>query len=94
MMEVFLVYDAAQFILQEVGKVRIVNMINAKISGLTESVLRSSLHSVLVVFGQSKNANFEKQLSQLLIRPDDIIEVKRTLNKVVDQVIRRFSKHF
>lgn len=86
MMEVFLVYDAAQFILQEVGKVRIVNMINTKISGLTESVLRTSLHSVLVIFGQSRNATFEKQLSQLLIRPDDITEVKQTLHKVVDQV--------
>lgn len=85
-MAVLLVFEASHLILEQVCKVRVVNMVTSKISGLTESALKTSLHSAVGVFGETRGAAMEKQLTELLMKPDDIKEIKQTLHKVVEQV--------
>lgn len=85
-MEIFMIFDLTQTLLQQVGNVKLISLVSHKLTGLTEPVLKASLHSVLVVFGQANNKRLEKQLTDIFTVPDDIREIKETLHKVVDQV--------
>lgn len=85
-MEAFLTIGMAQTILEQVGNVRLITFVNNKITAITEPVLKASLHGILLIFGQSNNRKLENQISEFFSMPQDIQEVKETLNKVVDQV--------
>lgn len=85
-MEVVLALTMAQTILEQVGNGRLVNMVNHKITIITEPLLKASLHGILTVFGQANNKKLENQIREIFAMSEDINEIKMTLNKVVDQV--------
>lgn len=85
-MEAFLALTMAQSILEQVGNMRLVTLVNHKITIITEPILKASLHGILTVFGQANNQKLEKQICEVFDMTRDIQEMKETLNKVVDQV--------
>lgn len=85
-MEAILALTMAQTILEQVGNVRIVNLVNHKITMITEPILKASLHGILTIFGQANNKKLESQICEVFAMSEDIAEMKETLNKVVDQV--------
>lgn len=96
-MEAILAVTMAQSILEQVGNVRLVNLVNHKITIITEPILKASLHGILTIFGQANNKKLENQICEVFAMSEDIKEIRDTLNKVVDQVIKilnvfRFTK--
>lgn len=87
-MEAVIAFSMAQTILEQVGNLRLVTLVNHKITIITEPILKASLHGILTVFGQGNNKKLEKQICEIFDMPADIQEMKETLNKVVDQVKR------
>lgn len=85
-MEAILALTMAQTILEQVGNARLVNLVNHKITIITEPILKASLHGILMIFGQANNKKLEAQICEIFAMPQDIQEMKDTLNKVVDQV--------
>lgn len=82
-MEAFIM---AHIILEQVGNVRLVSLVNHQIKTITEPVLKAALHGILVIFGQGNNQRLEKQISEIFEIQEDIREIKETLSKVVEQV--------
>lgn len=85
-MEAYFALTMATSILEQVGNMRLVTLVNHKISLITEPILKASLHGILAIFGQANNKKLEKQITEIFAMPEDIQEMKDTLNKVVDQV--------
>lgn len=85
-MEAFLGLAMAQTLLEQIGNLRLITLVNHKITAITEPVLKASLHGILVIFGQANNQKLEKQIYEFFAMPEDIREMKETLNKVMDQV--------
>lgn len=85
-MEAILAVTMAQSILEQVGNVRLINLVNHKITIITEPILKASLHGILTIFGQANNKKLEKQICEAFAMSENIQEIKDTLDKVVDQV--------
>lgn len=85
-MEVSIAFSMAYVLLEQVGNVRLVSLVNHQIKTITEPVLKAALHGILVIFGQANNQKLEKQISEMFEIQEDIREVKETLFKVVEQV--------
>lgn len=76
----------AHVILEQVGNVRLISLVNHQIKTITEPALKAALHGILVIFGQGNNQRLEKQIAELFEIQEDMREVKETLNKVIEQV--------
>lgn len=86
-METIIAITMAQTILEQVGNARLINLVNHKITIITEPILKASLHGILTLFGQANNKKLENQICEVFNMSADIQEIKDTLNKVVDQVM-------
>lgn len=85
-METIIAITMANTILEQVGNARLINLVNHKITIITEPILKASLHGILTLFGQANNQKLEKQICEVFNMSADIQEIKDSLNKVVDQV--------